>query len=710
VAGAGFLFSLNKAQKAAVEAGDGPQLILAGAGSGKTRTIVHRIGHLIAARGFAPHRILAVTFTNKAAAELKERLSQLIGDDGGGVVSGTFHSICLRFLRRYADVLGYPKSFQVIDADDQRTLVKRLLKSRNIASDRLHPSYLLGWIEHCKHAGLLPNQAPEQIWSGIDLRELYGTYQAELMQLERMDFSDLIVNCVRLLREFPDVAAALRARFDHLLVDEYQDSNPVQHEWLTLLCAGHHNLTVVGDDDQSIYGWRGADVRHILDFEHLWKKNGSDIEVGVHRLEENYRSTPSILKFANAIIHANADRHEKVLRATREDGPPPEWVVCNDEYDEARKISRFLQSRRDRGVAWHDMAILYRSNRQSLALEQVLREEGMPYKIIGGVGFFERMEIKDALSFWALLNQCADSMHLLRIVNKPKRGIGARGQERIAASLAASGLRAAEWLEVVADNSEATTKRLRPLALLIRNIRAEIETYTDRGLMALLEQSGYLESLHSFGKIEAESRIENIRTLQGYIELTLAEGLTPIEFMDRAALLQSGENVTESDQDDKQAISLMSLHRAKGLEFDTVVLAGVEDGLLPHQRSLDEGESGIAEERRLLYVGITRAENCLLLTSARQRRVFGDMHYPIPSRFIKKISPDILRRDQPADITIQSSEETGIHIGASVRHPSFGEGVVLELEGSGDATRVSVQFRHAGIKRLMLKYAALEAV
>ncbi len=711
------MHDLNTAQQQAVEAGDGPQLILAGAGSGKTRTIVHRIGHLIAARGYAPHRILAVTFTNKAAGELKERLSDLIGDDGGGVVSGTFHSISLRFLRRYADLLGYPKDFQVIDADDQRTLIKRILKGRNIASDTLHPSYLLGWIEHCKHAGLLPEQAPEQMWSGIDLRELYVTYQDELMKLERMDFSDLIVNTVRLLRDYPDAATALRARFDHVLVDEYQDTNPVQHEWLVRFCEEHHNLTVVGDDDQSIYGWRGADVRHILEFEHLWspvhKGNGSDIPVGIHRLEENYRSTPSILRFANAIIHDNPDRHEKVLKATREDGPMPEWIVCNDEYDEARKIVRYLERRRDYGVGWEDMAVLYRSNRQSLALEQVLREEDMPYRIIGGVGFFERMEIKDALSFWALVNRCADAMHLLRIVNKPKRGIGAKGQEKIAAAMTTSGLRAAEWLDAVAAGAEPAAAKLEPLARLVAEIRAEAESLEDRGLMQVLERSGYLESMQSFGELESESRIENIRTLAGYIEMTMVEGLNPIEFMDRAALLQSGEDVTDEDnqngQDDR-VISLMSLHRAKGLEFDTVVLAGVEDGLLPHQRSLDEGASGVAEERRLLYVGITRAENALLLTSARQRRVFGDMHFPIPSRFIKGLPDDVLKREQPAVPSMQPMATGGISIGSSVRHPTFGEGVVLEVEGGGDATRVTIEFERAGLKRLMLKYAALEMV
>jgi len=704
------MFDLNPAQQQAVEAGDGPQLILAGAGSGKTRTIVHRIGHLIAAHGIAPHRILAVTFTNKAAAELKGRLSELIGDGGGGVMSGTFHALSLRFLRRYADALGYPKSFQVIDSDDQRTLVKRMLKARNIASDRLHPSYLIGWIEHCKHAGLLPNQVETQMWSGIDLRELYVEYQAQLLQLERMDFSDLIVNAVRLLREIPDIAVALRTRFDHVLVDEYQDTNPVQHEWLTLLCAEHHNLTVVGDDDQSIYGWRGADVRHILDFEHIW----SGITVGTHRLEENYRSTPSILKLANAIIHDNSNRHVKELRPTRQDSTKPAWKVCNDEYDEARKIAHFLSSRRDHGVQWQDMAILYRSNRQSLALEQVLRQEDMPYQIIGGVGFFERLEIKDALSFWALINRCADAMHLLRIVNKPKRGIGLKGQEHIAAQLAASGMRACDWLDVVANgHAEGAAKKLQPMAELIVRIRTELESdldsMADYGLMAILEGTAYINSLQSFGELEAESRLENIHTLQSYIEITMQENVTPIEFMDRSALLQSGE---ENNKDEEQSqINLMSLHRAKGLEFDTVVLAGVEDGLLPHQRALDEGESGIAEERRLLYVGVTRAENALLLTSARQRKVFGDMHYPLPSRFIKKLDTDILHRDQPATVkTTPVSHDSGLNIGSSVSHPSFGEGVVLELEGSGNATRVSVEFERVGLKRLMLKYAALKVI
>ncbi len=696
--------ALNPAQQQAATAGAGPQLILAGAGSGKTRTIVHRIGHLIAEAGIAPHRILAVTFTNKAAAELQERLSSLIGDGGGGVVSGTFHSISLRILRRYADALGFPRSFQVIDADDQKALIKRILKSRNIASDRLHPSYLLNWIEHCKHAGIRAGEAESFDWNGVNLAELYAAYQQELKQHERMDFSDLILNVVVLLREHVDIAVAIRARFDHVLVDEYQDTNPVQHEWLMLLCSEHRNLTVVGDDDQSIYGWRGADVRHILEFERIW--DGATL----HRLQQNYRSRATILDLANAIIGENADRHEKVLEATRSGGETPCWRICNDEYDEARQILRHVERWLADGYSASEIAVLYRSNRQSLPLEQVFREANIGYRIIGGVGFFERMEIKDALAYWALLNRCGDGMHLMRICNKPKRGLGIKGQEQIAAALATSGLRAWEWLDLLADGSAVgATRKLTSLAGMMREIRDDAAIDDDRGLMRVLEHSGYLESLKAIGEIEAAARLENIRTLQDYIDISLAQGLSPVEFMDRAALLQSSEEMGADEQQSADAVSMMSLHRAKGLEFDCVVLPGVEEGLLPHQRSLDESEAGIAEERRLLYVGITRAREHLLITSARLRRFYGEMHYPQPSRFIKQLSPEVLYQDHGALVGETAVPGSGgIDIGVNVRHPSFGEGVVLALEGAGDAARITIQFQRAGIKRLMLKYAALQ--
>jgi ATP-dependent DNA helicase UvrD/PcrA len=696
---------LNPAQQQAAEAGNGPQLILAGAGSGKTRTIVHRIAHLIAEHHIAPHRILAVTFTNKAAAELKSRLNRLIGDDGGGVVSGTFHAISLSFLRRHAEALGYPTSFQVIDADDQKALVKRLLKSRNIGADTLHPGYLLGWIEHCKHAALSPEDAPEQNWNGIDMRALYADYQEELRRHERMDFSDLIMGCVHLMKEHADAAALLRSRFDYVLVDEYQDTNPAQHRWLELLCREHGNLTVVGDDDQSIYGWRGADVRHILEFEHLWPG------ACIHRLEHNYRSTGAILDLANAVIAVNNERHAKQLRPTREAGAPPFWQVCQDEYDEARQIAVALSRWHQQGIAWREMAVLYRTARQSLPFEQVFSDESVPCRVVGGVGFFERMEIKDALAYWALLHRCADGLHLRRICNKPKRGIGTAGEQKIADMLAASGMRTADWLDTLDEGGPGPAGKLAPLARLITERRATASQQPDLGLGELLAACGYLDSLSAMGEIEAASRRDNIQALQDTIAVAASEGMTPIEFLDRAALLQSGERLGErraADGDD-DAVSLMSLHRAKGLEFDCVVLAGIEEGLMPHQRSLDEGPAGLAEERRLLYVGITRARDHLLLTSARLRHSFGDLSFPQPSRFIANLPEAVLARSEPVPAVL-ADEDVGLQIGSSVRHPSFGEGVILSVEGAGDAMRVSVNFRHAGIKRLMLKYAALERI
>jgi len=692
---------LNPDQQSAVQAGSGPQLILAGAGSGKTRTIVHRIGHLISAQGVAPHRIMAVTFTNKAAAELKSRLVELIGDEGGGVTSGTFHALSLRFLRRYAETLEYEREFQVLDVDDQKVLVKRILKARNIDTERLHPGYLLSWIDRCKNAGYNPDEAPDDRLNRISLRELYAVYQTELKHLDRMDFGDLLLNVVTLMKNHADIAAAIRSRFDHVLVDEYQDTNPVQHQWLLLICTEHRNLTVVGDDDQAIYGWRGADIRHILEFERVWP------DAIVHRLESNYRSSGAILNLANAVIRDNPHRHEKVLKTTRENGSIPQWRVCSDEYNEARTILKTLQSRHELGIPWREMAVLYRSNRQSLPIEQVFHEKDLPYRVIGGVGFFVRMEIKDALAYWALLHNCADALHLLRVCNKPKRGIGAKGQETISRMLSESDLRAAGWLdEIASGHGQGAAGKLEPLAQLIDKQRPLAMGKPDLGLGDLLEESGYLASLQALGQLEAESRTENIRALQNFIETSMMEGISPIDFMDRASLLQSGEEAASDD-----SVSLMSLHRAKGLEFDTVLIAGVEEGLIPHQRSLDEDrESGLAEERRLLYVGITRARNYLMLTMARMRRVFGDLFFPSPSRFIAGLTDDILECEAPMPaVELQPQEhDAGIQVGVDVGHPTFGEGVVLAMEGVGDARRITVQFRKAGLKRLMLKYAALE--
>ncbi|MDQ6975385.1 MAG: UvrD-helicase domain-containing protein [Mariprofundaceae bacterium] len=702
---------LNAEQQRAAKAPAGPQLILAGAGTGKTRTIVHRIAHLIGECGVLPYRILAVTFTNKSASELKERLDAMIGEHAGTIVSGTFHSISLRFLRRYADSVGYPRSFQIIDGNDQRTLIKRLLKAQNIDPKVLHHAQLLHWIEQHKHAGKMPEDIAVDSPSPISLQPLYALYQQQLKQLERMDFSDLIVHCVRLLRADGVIAKAMRCSFDHVLVDEYQDTNPVQHAWLSLLCKDHRNLTVVGDDDQSIYGWRGADVRHILDFQKQWP------DAGVYCLEENYRSGEAILRLANAVITEASDRHQKQLRPTRGSGKIPAWQACHDEHDEARRIAEVLQQRHQKGVPWSDMAVLYRSNHQSLPLERIFRELSLPYRIHGALSFFERVEVKDALCFWALVNACADGMHLMRIANKPKCGIGEKTWGNIQSLWLDSGLRVSDWLDLLAhqNNVSVPAKKLHFLATVVADVRNGISQREagDGGLFAVLEQTGYFQYLEAQGELEAVSRKENLQSLRAHIEMQLLQGFTPIEILDLAALLQSSDGIADAqktaDDTETKQVQLMSLHRAKGLEFNTVAICGVEEGLLPHQRALNEGCESLAEERRLLYVGITRARDCLLLTSASSRRVFGDYQYPQPSRFMCNLSNDLLHTVwQSSSAAVVTNEFFGeICIACKVVHPSFGAGVVMTMEGQGSARRVSIQFDGYGLRHLMLKYAQL---
>jgi len=694
---------LNSSQYQASIAGDGPQLILAGAGSGKTRTIVHRIGHLLSTRGIAPHRILAVTFTNKSAQELKHRLEMLVGDSCGGVASGTFHSISLRFLRRFGAQLGYSDHAQVLDSADRIQLIKQLLKSSNISRDRLHPSYLGYWIDQCKNRGETWEQAANERCNNIPLQTLYRDYQRALMVQQRMDFSDLILNCVLLLRHHNETAQMMCNRYDHVLVDEYQDTNPAQHEWLLRLCAHHRNLTVVGDDDQSIYGWRGADVSNILCFAQQWP--GAE----THYLEENYRSTAAILKLANAVIISNTTRHPKRLNATRDEGVTPQLISCADEYDEARTISKQLLLHHQHGTAWSQMAILYRSNRQSLPLEKQLREADIPYRIIGGVGFFERKEIKDALAFWALLHRCGDSMQLKRIINTPRRGIGEKGCATIMQAVTKSGMSIADWLDLQAQLPSATPcKKLQPLAQLLQQLRPQSDALEDGGLWILLQKTGYFELLQAMGKTEAESRIEHLQALDDAIKQSKTMGISPAAFLDQAALLQSGEKLQHDDQD-SETVSLMSLHRAKGLEFDTVFITGVEEGLLPHQKAIDENDEAIAEERRLLYVGITRAKETLILSHAHTRHFFDTTKHPKVSRFISTIDPSLLKKNRATQHIIhpQQAGNNALCIGCTVRHPSFGEGVVTALDGEGDGTRVTVEFARVHTKRLMLKFASL---
>ncbi|MDX8394521.1 MAG: UvrD-helicase domain-containing protein [Mariprofundales bacterium] len=700
--------NLSPSQKKAAYSSASASLILAGAGSGKTRTLIHRIAWLIAERGISASRIIAVTFTNKAAFELKERLLELIGDEASLIWTGTFHSVSLRLLRRNAAVLDYDADFQVLGIDERKTVLKNLIKKLNT---HITPPQAAWWIEQQKYMGWQPDEAAKNNSNDNEYALLYARYQEELKQLQRMDFGDLIVQGIRLLTDYPQEAKRIRSRFLHVLVDEYQDVNPAQNLWLRGLCADGAEITVVGDDDQSIYGWRGADVQHILNFTEQWHKPNNNAQAtnkektASYCIEENYRCSGAILSLANAVIAHNKKRHAKKLIAVRENGMLPLHVLCNDDLGEAVHIRNILQQRRHNGIEWQNMAVLYRSNRQSAHLERVLSESAIPYQVIGGVSFFARMEIRDALSYWALLHQCADSIHLLRIANTPKRGIGVRGKEQITEALRGFSGKPAAWLEVVrqTSNAKGIVAKLQPLAIAVHKVRLEFLDDEDQGLMAILQAAGYMTMLDGLGAVEKQTRCEHVKALSDFIEISLQEGLSPIAFLDRVSLLQSGE-----EKRSQASVSLMSLHRAKGLEFDTVIIAGVEEGLLPHQMSIadsDENKDTIAEECRLLYVGITRAKNFVCLTSTRLRRVWHETIYPDPSRFLSGIGLDTLRNEQTNSMC--ANKEKVLKAGMRVTHPSFGIGSIVRIEGDGEGMRAGVLFDQRGFKNLILKYAKL---
>ena len=701
------LEDLNDAQRQAVTAPAKPTLVIAGAGSGKTRVLVHRAAWLIDVDGISPHSLLAVTFTNKAAAEMRHRIEALLNVPVQHLWIGTFHGLAHRMLRRHWREAKLPQNFQIIDSDDQLRLLKRLLKNLEVDDSRWVPKEIQWFINAQKDEGLRPQHLDDE--GDPNRRQMISLYQSYEEICQRgglVDFAELLLRAHELLRDNEELLSHYRRRFQHLLVDEFQDTNAIQYAWLRLLAGSDGVPFAVGDDDQSIYRWRGARVEHI----HRFQKDFPGTLVV--KLEQNYRSTATILNAANAVIANNASRLGKNLWTDGAEGEAIRVYSAYNERDEADFVIGRLRDWIDQGNLRADSAILYRSNAQSRVLEEGLINAGIPYRVYGGLRFFERMEIKDALAYWALLHHCADGLHLRRICNKPKRGIGAVGEQQLADMLSASGLRTADWLDTLQEGGPGPAGKLASLAQHIVELRANAQQQPDIGLGELLEKSGYLESLKAMGEIEAESRRDNIQALQDYIAIATAEGMTPIEFLDRAALLQSGERLAADKQaadNDDDALSLMSLHRAKGLEFDCVVLSGVEEGLLPHQRSLDEGPTGLSEERRLLYVGITRARDYLLLTSARMRRAFGDMMFPQPSRFIINIPETVLARNEAIPVA-PSGDSSGLEIGCSVQHPTFGEGVILSVEGAGDAMRVSVNFRRAGTKRLMLKYAALKMI
>ncbi len=732
------LKSLNPMQREAVLHEDGPLLILAGAGSGKTRTLTHRVAWLIRERQVPPWRILAVTFTNKAAAEMRGRLERLLGDIEGLWIS-TFHAACVRILRREIIALGYTADFTIYDDQDQQRLLKEVLKELGIAEKTLQPRSAAAAIDGAKNRGLRPEQCERSDYYGELTARVYELYQQRLKRANALDFGDLLLCTVQLFEEHPDVLERYRQRFRHLLVDEFQDTNQVQYRLVKMLAGDRGNLCVVGDDDQSIYAWRGAEIGNILGFERDFPGTR------IIRLEQSYRSSATILEAAGEVVARNVGRKGKTLWT---DNPPGEKITlraCEDDLEEARFVAAEIVRLRQDGRHLRDAAVFYRTNAQSRVLEEALVAERLPYVMVGGVKFFARMEVKDVLAYLRVLVNPADSLSARRIVNVPSRGIGAKTVEHIAALDEEAGgfLPACELALQRGLLKGAAAGKVASFAELMNSFRRRLDELPFPELTAaLVEESGYGPMLREQAKTallqsdreEAQGRLENLEQLLAGMEEHQGEGRTLQDFLEQVAL------VTDLDSYDAShdRVTLMTLHAAKGLEFPVVFLTGMEEGLFPHGRSLQEGDA-LEEERRLCYVGMTRAMDKLYLSHARRRRIYGDFQYNPPSRFLGEIPSHLLAgREQPSlrhaaahnlasvfeqlepspldeeevpfeeEVRVVPEAEEGPFLGQQVRHVKFGVGTVRRLEGSGDQQKVIVYFRTVGMKKLLLKFAGLE--
>ena len=733
---------LNEAQRNAVQHTTGPALVVAGAGSGKTRTVVHRIAYLMRELAVRPQQVLAVTFTNKAAAELRERVMTLIGPSGSELWVATFHSACLRVLRAYGGAVGLQPGFGIYDDGDQLDLLKEILGSVR-GLEESNPRALRSAIDRAKSNLWSPeNFAAEaqRAWgsevSGISINlvdEVYARYQARLRQANAVDFNDILGRTVELFEHAPEVLARVQARAEFIHVDEYQDTNATQYRLTQLLAGEARNLVAVGDPDQSIYAFRGADLRNILDFQRDYS------DAAVYRLETNYRSVASVLRLANTLIEANQGRLEKVLRPAKGDGAPVALFRAADHRAEADFVARHI----DRFVAaggQHDqVAILYRTNAQSRVLEEALRKAGIPAKIVGGIGFYERREVKDVLSYARAALNPHDDISWRRILGRPKRGIGKSSEEALVAWAARQRV---PFSEAVFRAAEAlpgspASVRIQQFAELMSDLAETASTLpATQFLQALLDTSGYQQALKSEGGFEAEARLENLKELVNAVAEWEAEsGAGIAEFLDEAALLASVDDRAVAAVNGgvpEGAVTLMTLHNAKGLEFPLVLLVGLEDGLIPH-RSASGSVADLEEERRLLYVGITRAQEQLVLVHCASRMSFGRTDFARPSRFLEDVpanlyqevdalgqaltstatpaarwqAPVATKTTSPTALQPSSGAPTRLRGGERVVHPTFGGGTVVGIAGEGARAEVTVVFEKAGAKRLLLRLANL---
>ncbi|HEY8520414.1 MAG TPA: DNA helicase II [Gammaproteobacteria bacterium] len=703
---------LNDAQRAAVTASDRPTLVLAGAGSGKTRVLVHRIAWAIRVAGVAPQHILAVTFTNKAASEMRDRIEALLGFPTRHLWIGTFHGLAHRLLRIHAREAGLPEGFQIMDSDDQLRLIRRLLKDLGLDENEWAPRDVQWFINAQKDEGLRPKDVRDEGNQGRrKMIELYERYEKLCADTGVVDFGELLLRSLELLRDRPELLAQYRARFRHVLVDEFQDTNAIQYRWLRLIAGETGIPFVVGDDDQAIYRWRGARIENL----HRFEKDFPGTQI--IRLEQNYRSTATILNAANAVIANNSARLGKNLWTAGEQGEPIRIYAAFNERDEAEFVVNRIQDYIASGGRRSDVGVLYRSNAQSRVFEEHLLAAGIPYRVYGGLRFFERAEIKDALAYLRLIANRDDDPSFERAVNTPPRGVGARTMETVREAARAEGV--SLWRAAVRVVTEGLLPRrsIQSLATFLGLIERLDQDTRNLSLPEqvehVIELSGLVAHHGKSAVGGGEARVENLRELvTAAREVRTDTELPPLAEFLAYAVLESGEVQAEAFED---SVQLMTLHSAKGLEFELLFLCGMEDGLFPHQRSLSDAD-GLEEERRLCYVGITRAKRTLYLTYAEQRRLHGLESFATPSRFLREIPPELVEEVRPTLAVSrpiyrrQAAIEPagGVRLGQRVRHGKFGEGVVLNSEGSGAHARVQVNFERAGTKWLVVAYANLE--
>lgn len=732
---------LNKEQLDAVQTINGPMLILAGAGSGKTKVLTCRIAHLLQ-QGVRPYRILAITFTNKAAAEMRERVDRMAGAAARDVWLFTFHAFCACLLRYELENLnGYANNFAIYDTSDSKNLIKQVLKEMNLDEKRFPLPAIISHISNAKNALLLPDAYAREA-SGYyeqQVAKIYDAYQKKLQANNAVDFDDLLLLALRLLQENPAVREKYQRKFDYLMVDEYQDTNHAQYLLTKLLAAGHRNICVVGDADQSIYGWRGADIQNILDFE----KDYPDAKLV--KLEQNYRSTQVILDAANAVIDNNSGRKPKNLWTANGNGSEIIYYQANDERDEARYVIENMQKlQMNEGAKLGDMAVLYRTNAQSRVFEEMLIKSGIAYTMVGGTKFYERKEIKDALAYLRLLYNPHDSLSLLRIINVPRRGIGDATLARLQEYANASGQSLFEVVTNAADVPGLASRfanKLDELSGLLFELMGEAADVPVKQLLDdVLLKTGYLEELQSSKDPQDESRVENLKEMLSVTEEFAVkcerngEEPTLENFLADVALVADIDDAELGEE----AVTLMTLHSAKGLEFPDVFLVGMEEGIFPHSRTL-MNDNEIEEERRLCYVGITRAEKHLFLSNARTRTIYGRTQYYTPSRFLQEVPRNLVHvikrpvvqrlamvsqvhkptakenanwfeQHKASFFPRESSAAAGcsFHVGDKVMHKKWGAGTIVTAKAADDGQEVTVAFAGGGIRSLLTKYAKLE--